>query len=250
MDRAVNQTGAAAVDGGLRRAVRRLAALLGAEPCLLCGEAGLPGQPLCRPCRDALPWNAQTCARCALPLPPTDADAGGVCGACLRRPPPQAAARAAFVYEGGLRRLLPRAKFHGDLAAARLLSGLMAERWRDVPRPQALVPVPLHAARLRRRGYDQALELAKPLARALGMPLRADALRRVRDTAAQSDLSAAQRRRNLRDAFAVRADATLPAHVAVFDDVMTTGATAHAAVRALTRAGVARVELWVCARVR
>ena len=104
----------------------------------------------------------------------------------------------------------------------------------------------LHVSRLRLRGYDQTLELARPLARRLGLPL-VTGLRRVRATAAQSELDAATRRRNLRNAFV--AAGSLPAHVALVDDVMTTGATLQAAARALRRAGVERVDAWVCARV-
>ena len=115
-------------------------------------------------------------------------------------------------------------------------------------RPQALVPVPLHPARLRQRGYDQALELARRLARLGGLPVRADALRRVRATAAQTRLDAAARQRNLQAAFAVRAGVTLPAHVALVDDVMTTGATLHACARVLLAAGVRRVDAWCIAR--
>lgn len=248
MSSTVNQTGAFAVDG--RRPVAladRLAGWLFPGRCLVCGERGAGGRDLCGGCAAALPWNTSACAGCALPLPATSVPQR--CGRCLRRPPPQEGTRAAFVYRDALQRLLPRAKFHGDLAATRLLAGLMAEHWQAAPRPQALVPVPLHRSRLRERGYDQALELARPLARALDIPLRADVLLRQRATFAQSNLSAAQRRRNVRGAFAVRTGIALPAHVAVFDDVMTTGATAHAAVQALRRAGVARVEVWVCARV-
>jgi ComF family protein len=172
-----------------------------------------------------------------------------ICGQCLRRPPPQAQARAAFVYGYPLDRLLPRAKFHGDLASTRLLAALMASELAGAERPQALVPLPLHTGRLRQRGYDQALELARPLARRIDLPLRDDLLRRVRATAAQSRLDAAARRRNLRGAFCVREDCELPAHIALVDDVMTTGATVHAAASALLRAGVGRVDVWVCARV-
>ena len=111
------------------------------------------------------------------------------------------------------------------------------------------MPIPLHRSRLRQRGYDQALELAKPLARALGVPLRNDLLRRRHATAPQSELHADERQRNLRDAFVTNAGVVLPAHVALVDDVMTTGATLHAAATALHRAGVARVDAWVCARV-
>ncbi|RNF83915.1 ComF family protein [Lysobacter psychrotolerans] len=213
--------------------------------CLLCHERGHAGLDLCPDCAAGLPWNRSACGRCALPLAhPADA-----CGACLRSPPPQGRARTAFVYARPLDRLLPRAKFHGDLATTRLLAQLMAREWRHDTRPDALVAVPLHWRRLRERGYDQSLELARPLASALGLPLREDLLRRVRETAPQSRLDAAQRRRNLRGAFAAVPGATMPAHVVLFDDVMTTGATLHAAARVLLRAGAARVDAWACARV-
>ena len=172
------------------------------------------------------------------------------CGACVLQPPPLDAARAAFVYAFPLDRLLPRFKFHRDLAAGRLLVQAMAGAFRERPRPDALVPVPLHRDRLRSRGYDQALELARPLARALSIPLRSDLLLRARATAPQSQLDARDRQRNLRGAFRVPTAAiAVPGRVALVDDVMTTGATLHAAAQALRRAGVARIEAWVCARV-
>ena len=111
------------------------------------------------------------------------------------------------------------------------------------------MPIPLHRARLRQRGYDQALELAKPLAAALHLPLLADVLLRTKRTTAQSRLDAEARQRNLCNAFRVGGRARLPAHVVLIDDVMTTGATLHAAARALRDAGVQRVDAWVCARV-
>jgi ComF family protein len=238
---------------------------------------------LCPSCRVDLPWNRSACARCALPMPlPTAA-----CGCCLRRPPPLTETRAVFVYGPPLDRLLPRLKFHDDLAAGRLLAEVMAMEFArmresdadpdadphadtDVDtvavsalgnavrsRPDALIPLPLHRKRLRGRGYDQALELARPMAKQLGLPLRLDVLQRERDTSPQSRLNAAARRKNLRGAFTVNIDAiadaarsTPPlAHVVLIDDVMTTGATLHAAADALLRAGVARVDAWVCARV-
>ena len=223
----------------------RLGARLCPPRCLVCRETAPPGADLCSACRAALPWNDRACLRCALPLPGIDA----LCGACLRKPPPLLAAHAAFVYGFPLDRLLPRFKFHRDLAAGRLLSAAMAERFAALPRPDALLAVPLHRARLRQRGYDQALELARPLARALDLPLLSAALQRARDTAPQSQLDAGARRRNLRDAFAIAHRARWPAHVVLVDDVMTTGATLHAAAWALRRAGVARVDAWVCARV-
>lgn len=241
----VNQTGGDQVDGAPGGWLRRLGAALWPPRCLLCADPGDDGLDLCRACHADLPFNLGACARCALPL----ATAATTCGGCLRRPPPQASARAVFLYAPPLDRLLPRVKFHGDLASARLLAALMARSLARAEPPQALVPLPLHRSRLRRRGYDQALELARPLARALQLPLRDDLLLRRRATAPQSTLDGDDRRRNVRDAFAARVGAALPAHVAVIDDVMTTGATARAAATALQRAGVARVDVWVCARV-
>ena len=113
------------------------------------------------------------------------------------------------------------------------------------------MPVPLHASRLRERGYNQALELAKPLARALRIPLAEGVLSRTKPTAAQTILDAKTRRKNLRGAFVVneslraKIEAT---HIALIDDVMTTGATLRECTRVLKRAGVARVDVWALAR--
>lgn len=212
--------------------------------CLVCGEAGAEGRDLCVACHAALPWQGPACRRCALSLPEA-----GACGPCLQHPPPLQEAHAVFDYAFPLDRLLPRLKFHADFAAARMLQQCMAERCGSLPRPDAIVPIPLHRSRLRRRGYDQALELARPLAQVLHLPLLTGALQRRKSTSEQSRLDAVARQRNLRDAFHVDARLALPAHIVLVDDVMTTGATLHAAALALHRAGVARVDAWVCARV-
>lgn len=222
----------------------RIAALLPTH-CLVCGEAGVAGRDACAACLAALPFLREACPRCALPLGPAE-QGQAACGACQRRPPPLDGAVAVFAYGWPVDGLLRRFKFHQDLAAGRLLAQLLAERCRQAPRPQALVPLSLHAARLRRRGYDQALELARPLARTLDLPCL-PALTRIRATRPQSELDAGARARNLRGAFEV--NAALPVHVALVDDVMTTGATLHAAARVLRKAGVQRVDAWVCARV-
>ena len=209
--------------------------------CLVCRERG-EGGDLCGACRAALPVAVAACARCALPLPaPAPA-----CRRCLRSPPPWQAAHAAFAYGFPLDRLLPRFKFHGDLAVGRVLADLWCARL-PAARPAALVPVPLHRSRLRERGYDQALELARVLARHGGLPVRADALWRPRATARQSELAAKARRRNVAGAFALRGP-PLPPHVALVDDVMTTGATLRACTQMLRAAGVKRVDVWVLAR--
>ncbi len=212
--------------------------------CLLCGARGDGDRDLCKGCAADLPRNRVCCARCALPLK----SAAALCGECIKREPPFAATFAPFEYAHPLDLLLMRLKFARSLAAGRVLAQLALDALTEnrVEMPHALVPVPLHRARLRERGYNQALELAQPLSDALDIPLR-EVLVRRRATAAQSDLDAAARRKNVRGAFDVVGD-DLPMHVALIDDVMTTGTTIRECARVLRRAGVARVDVWVLAR--
>jgi len=214
--------------------------------CLLCGGGGAGGRDLCSGCAGDFALNRCACPRCALPLE----TAAPACGACLEREPPFAAAWAPFRYEHPLDLLEARFKFRSDLAAGRVLAQLLIERAAaDAPaRPDLIVPVPLHVARLRERGYNQALELAKPLAAALDIPLQHDLFVRTKPTPPQTGLDAKARRRNLRGAFAIAPRATWPAHVVIFDDVMTTGATMRECARMLLRSGVERVDVWALAR--
>ena len=221
--------------------------------CMLCGARGENSRDLCRDCANDLTRNRSACARCALPLPIPSP----MCGECLRTAPPFDAAFAPFEYAHPLDLLLTRLKFGRSLAAGRLignlwLAGIRAalEDGRIDALADALVPVPLHFARLRERGYNQALELARPLATALRLRLEPDLLVRQRATSAQTGLDAAARRRSLRGAFAIAAPAQhkVPAHVVLLDDVMTTGATVRECARVLKRAGVARVDVWAVAR--
>ena len=174
------------------------------------------------------------------------------CGRCLQKPPPLDRVHAAFRYGFPVDRLEQRFKFHHDLAAGRELSDAMRPMLVDAlakgERPQAIIAVPLHPKRLRRRGYNQSLELARPLSKAFAIPLLHDILHRIRDIAPQSGLGAQARLRNPRGAFAVGGGA-LPPHIALVDDVMTTGATLYECARTLKRAGVQRVDAWVAARV-
>lgn len=153
---------------------------------------------------------------------------------------------AAFDYGPFAGALLSRYKFGEDLAAGRALSRLSCEVWRAAPRPDALVPIPLHRERLRQRGHDQALGLARDAALALRLPLAHRVLQRTRHTTPQTQLDAAGRRSNLRDAFL--AGQPCPAHVVLVDDVVTTGSTLLAAAAALRRAGAVRIDAWVVAR--
>lgn len=214
--------------------------------CVACGGVGADGLDLCGACRAVLPWNTLACRACGLPL--AGVDPSQICGMCRLAPPPLTRVQCPLHYAFPVDWLVPRLKFHGDLAAGAVLATLAGWAFDPDDRPQALVPVPLHPARLRQRGYDQALEIARAFARGGGPPVRADALRRVRATAAQTRLDAGARRANLHGAFALRPGARLPAHVALVDDVMTTGATLHECARVLLAAGVARVDAWCLAR--
>jgi ComF family protein len=202
----------------------------------------------CAACVGALPWNDRACRACGLPLP--SAVESSVCGDCLREAPPQDRSWVAFRYAAPVAQAVLDLKFHGRLAAAQVLGGLMAERLarRPEPLPELLVPVPLAPGRLRRRGYNQAVELGRGLARTLSLPLAARAARRVRATREQTRLDAAERRRNVRGAFAVDAAAVRGRHVALLDDVVTTGATMAELARAMRAAGAARIEAWAVAR--
>jgi len=214
--------------------------------CLLCGAPGDGRLDLCAGCREDLPVNDTACRHCALPL-----GVAGVCGRCQNRPPAFDWVIAPYLYRPPLDQLLTGLKFHGRLSHAPLLGQLLAGavRTRLLPRPQLLLPVPMHARRLRERGFNQALEIARPVARHLEIPLRWDLLRRRRATPPQSGLDEAARRRNLRDAFEWTDPGPMPyRHVTLLDDVMTTGTTVDTLARLLKSHGVATVSVWTCAR--
>lgn len=159
------------------------------------------------------------------------------------------AAIAAFDYAAPLDWLITRLKFHSRFAHARLLGSLLAERIAasDAPRPDCLVPVPLHVTRYRERGYNQAALLARHIGRRLNIPVAAQLAVRTRATDPQLALPARKRGGNVRRAFAADT-ASAGRHVAIVDDVVTTGHTAAALATALRRAGAASVQLWCIAR--
>jgi ComF family protein len=214
------------------------ASLLAPPRCALCGG---PGQWLDEP------WGLDLCRHCE--------------GACTRwqpEPLPFDAVFCLFRYEHPVDLMITRLKFRGELVYARVLGTLFAHALRDrgEPLPACIVPMPLHRSRYRERGFCQTSEIARHLARrpcgahAGRIGVRTNLLRRVRATRAQSGLAATERAANLCDAFAVLPRADVPGHVALLDDVLTTGHTALAAVSALRNAGCARVEVWCCARAQ
>lgn len=211
----------------MRAHLRALEAWLLPAACLGCGMPAPERSGLCAPCR-------------ALLRPPSTIDVPVLRALGVE-------VHAGLDYDGASGPLLSRYKFHADLAAGRCLARIALSALRAAPRPQALVPIPLHRSRLRQRGHDQARGLAEDWGRALGLPVLGNLLARQRATTPQTELDGEARRRNLDGAF--RATALCPPHVALVDDVLTTGSTAAAAVAALRAGGARRIELWVAAQV-
>lgn len=222
--------------------------------CLLCGDrcpAGkaMPfgfGLDLCPGCRRDLPRNVHPCPACGEPL---GVDDRLFCGRCQRRPPPCDRTVAPLLYAPPLDGLILRMKSSAGIVTARTLGRLLASHLAEqtVELPQLLVPIPLHPARLRERGFNQAALLARQLSHDLNIPWDAGILKKTRQTADQRGLDRATRQRNLRDSFASKPLAR-GMHLAVIDDVVTTGATAREAARTLKRAGAGRVDVWALAR--
>jgi ComF family protein len=174
----------------------------------------------------------------------------GICGICQQHLPPFDRTHALFAYQPPVDAFIHQLKYRQQLTYARLLGDLLAEGFAArlaPPYPELVLPVPLHWTRLWQRGFNPAVELAKPVARRLGVPVALDSVRRVRATPPQARLAAAQRQTNVRGAFAL-VKPLRAAHVAVFDDVMTSGNTAGEIARLLRQAGAARVEVWAAAR--
>ena len=193
----------------------------------------------------ALPSIAAACPICANPAATT-----AICGACLRRPPRFSATIAACAYAFPLDRLVQGLKYEHRLSLAEPLGDKLAaeveRRLKPGERPDALVALPLAPARQRERGFNQSMEIARVVSRRTGVPITRG-LVRTGNAPPQAALPWAQRRRNVRGAFACTRSFA-DRRIAVVDDVMTTGATLESAARALLHAGAARVDAWVVAR--
>ncbi len=214
------------------------------EVCRAWGHAGL-----CVDCVARFAAPAPRCQPCGLRL----GASAVLCGQCLQEPPPfvatQVVADYVFPWDG----LITQLKFHGRAELARWLAPLLAAAVQrsGATTVHAVLPVPLAPARLAERGHNQAWELARHAAHELRLPARADLLLRVLDTPRQSTLTRAQRLANLRQAFMLdprQRSSIAGQHLALVDDVMTTGATAREAAAVLLRGGAASVQLWVLAR--
>lgn len=210
--------------------------------CSVCDMHDTHG--FCADCRQLLPWIMTGCEICGTELLEV-----GVCGACQARRPYYDHAVIPFKYREPVSRQIQTLKYHEQLVHASNLGAMICMRvWKDPqPLPEVLIPVPLHSARLRQRGYNQAMEIARWVGKELGIEVNYKLLARVKNTASQTGLGEKERHVNMRGAF----QATLPmkyARVGLVDDVVTSGSTVNAAARALKRAGVETVSVWAAAR--
>ncbi|WP_288410117.1 ComF family protein [uncultured Herbaspirillum sp.] len=242
--------------GWLQRLLARLPQLLPSS-CALCGAAGR--ETLCAPCHKRFYTRQhRRCIQCAMPMPVTGKELR--CGACLKDRPAFDATIVATDYFAPSDQLALALKFGGDLRLAPLLARLIYDATRrnpvpgsdvQLPLPTVLAPVPLGLARLQERGFNQALEIARPLGQLLDIPVQARLLERKKETQAQSALPVGARARNVRSAFALpfaAMDQVRGLHVGIVDDVMTTGATLNEVAIVLKRHGARRVTNLVFAR--
>ena len=211
------------------------------ERCIACEARPAPGG-LCEGCRgDIRRLDPSCCPHCALPGP-----AGVPCGRCQSATPHYDGVAAGAVFGYPLDAMVRALKYSGDIAVARALASVLADRLPGEPEPDAVIAMPLSDARQASRGFNQSWEIARQLPLRWSSRLR-PGLDRIEDTPAQAGLSLEERRRNVKNAFRASADLR-GCRVAVVDDVMTSGATLDAAARALKEAGAAEVRGWIVAR--
>lgn len=215
--------------------------------CLLCLGTAPSGQMLCSPCIEELPLNNCGCSRCGKPMPLAVTE----CGACQQSPPTFDAVHTLYRYQPPIDQLVQQMKYNGKLHLARLFGEqlkIIAPAWaRQTGKPDLIIPVPLHRSRLRQRGFNQSIEIARATAGHLGIKLEIDRVKRIRQTDPQTGLPLRQRKQNVRGAFAVNGSLK-DLSVVIVDDVVTSGHTVGELARVLKRAGAKRVGIWGIAR--
>lgn len=226
----------------------RLVEIVYPPRCVLCGAPGFDDRDICACCYRELPWIESSCVQCAIPL----ADGSGSqlrCGNCLKKPPSFDHSLSLFSYEQNAVSLIRQLKFNQKLACSRLLGTMLAELIEKAGTclPDCVLPVPLHKKRLRQRGFNQSVELARAAVKQFDLKLDVRSVERMRDTQSQSGLDKKQRRKNIRDAFRLVRPVNA-GHIAIVDDVVTTTSTVNELARVLKKAGVRRVDVWSIAR--
>jgi len=220
--------------------------------CVLCSALVKKRRiDLCEPCEVELPWLTVSCQICAMPLAVTEQSVTRICGKCIQQPPAFFTSKALFHYQPPIDNFIMALKFHQQLLYARLFGELLSLQLQKIytgqELPELIIPVPLHATRLRERGFNQAIEIGRPIAKQLHLPLAIHSCERIRMTTAQSLLPANERHSNIKNAFIVKKPLAAK-YVAIVDDVITTGQTVNELSKVLRQAGVERIDIWSVAR--
>ena len=218
--------------------------------CVLCNQFNQGSNSICNYCIDLLPTLGPSCTHCAQPLFQEDYL---ICGHCIKNPPYFDRALVKYPFEEPLRTLLHRFKYHNALYLGSFLSQLILNAWnaginkpQSSSQPQCLIPVPMHPKKLKLRGFNQSVLLAQFLAKKLKIPYDFRSCEKIVNTKAQASLDGEQRQKNLKGAF--RIDPLPYEHIAIVDDLLTTGSTANELARTLKNSGVKQVDIWCCAR--
>jgi len=215
--------------------------------CILCGDSGFNSQDICEACYSDIQKNISCCYRCAEVFETTNI-APQLCGHCLSKTPHFNETYAPFIHQGIVRHLIAALKFQKHYKNARLLANLLSTHLdKTAETPELIIPMPLHKQRYKERGFNQSFEIAKTVSKQLKVPIDSRSCIRQRNTPHQTNLSAKQRHKNMNNAFQVIKSIDAQ-HVAILDDVMTTGSSANELAKVLKKSGVARVDVWVCAR--
>jgi ComF family protein len=212
--------------------------------CYVCNQYHRDYSAVCLSCTQLFSRLEHICHYCALPLPDNNFLA---CGQCSKEKPSFDCTLTAYRFEEPLRTLLHEYKYKSALFLRNILAQLMMDALPESGTlSQCLIPIPLHSTRLKERGFNQAAELSKLLAKYLNIPCELTACKKIRNTTPQVNLSGKERRQNLRGAFEVH---SLPyQHITLVDDLFTTGSTVQEISRLFKKQGVKRVDVWCCAR--
>lgn len=215
--------------------------------CIFCDESTYRKLDLCVACEQKLPFLKHYCRKCAHPLIPGQI----YCGNCLEDLPGAIFTTALFYYDMPIDKMIMKIKFGNNLVGAKILGEIFSDhleiQYKNQDKPEIIIPVPLHPRRLYERGYNQALELARPLSKKLQMPIKTSLIKRIKFTSPQAQLNAKERIKNVKNSFWVEKDCNFH-HVAIVEDVITTGNTVFELCRVLFAAGVKKIDIWCVAK--
>jgi ComF family protein len=236
--------------------VQKLLSQLFPSRCIICQQTvNSPAVnehiEICPECLSSLPHNTTCCGRCALPLA-EEISESVLCGRCIQKSPVFDYAHSLFHYEDDIIKLVHQLKFSEKITYARTIGEMLLLKLQDEilatnEKPECLLPVPLHKARLRQRGFNQSIEIARVIAKKLEIPMVIDAVVRQRSTDSQTGLNAKLRQKNIKGAFRIEHEFNYK-HVLIIDDVVTTGSTVNELAKLLKRNKVKRVGVLSIAR--